>query len=178
MIPYKKIALFDHHHIYLTKKQRYELIEGKEVKVLGISVPIWFIEKNAKTTEPGEEVFCEYLLVVGKNPDINIWPNIKEKRGFKIIIPEKDENYIVPALEDKKVAEMSKEERESYYSLRDKWFENNPEPKTVDMLRDLPDGISELKFEITKESEIPIAKLNASHQIEIKPIELLEETII
>lgn len=60
------------HYIYLTKEQRYDLHNGKEVSVIGVSVPVWF--QKGTTSEPAQEVFCEYTL---SNKDKNKFVEIK-----------------------------------------------------------------------------------------------------
>ena len=58
------------HHIFLSKKQRYDLARKKdcEIVVTGFNIPVWCdvtvdgfgINKN--TSEPAEEIFCSYYL--------------------------------------------------------------------------------------------------------------------
>jgi len=54
------LSLTIQHNIHLTREQRYALHEGVDIVVVGVSVPIWFMEKV--TSEPGREVFCNYYL--------------------------------------------------------------------------------------------------------------------
>jgi hypothetical protein len=49
------------HNLYLSKEQRYDLLEGKEVEVVGASIPVWCY--NGETSEPANEVFCKYKLI-------------------------------------------------------------------------------------------------------------------
>lgn len=51
------------HFIYLTRAQRYALHEGIELVVVGVSIPVWFLQR--RTSEPAKEIFCKYHL---KNP--------------------------------------------------------------------------------------------------------------
>lgn len=48
------------HYIYLDRNQRYALNMGREVKVDGVSVPVWVNE--TATSEPAHEVFCRYRV--------------------------------------------------------------------------------------------------------------------
>lgn len=75
------VSLTIHHNIHLTKEQRYALHEGKDIEVVGVSVPIWFM--NKLTTEPGREIFCKYVL---KNPKTETPIQILTD-GYEISLP-------------------------------------------------------------------------------------------
>ncbi len=75
------LSLTIHHNIHLSKQQRYDLHDGKEIKTIGYSIPVWFIDKT--TSEPAKEVFCVYLL---KNPKQEIPIQILDN-GYEITIP-------------------------------------------------------------------------------------------
>ena len=55
------LTLATSHNIFLSRQQRYDLFNGKEMEVIGVSVPIWHYQ--GKTSEPGNEVFCKYKLI-------------------------------------------------------------------------------------------------------------------
>src|SRR5581483_11801117 len=71
------------HNVFLTKAQRYELFSGKEVEVVGVSVPIWYYQDI--TSEPGNEVFCQYKLIPC---DHKIFVK-HTSNGYAIHLPEK-----------------------------------------------------------------------------------------
>ena len=48
------------HNIFLTKQDRSTLINGGQIQAMGVSVPVWYLK--GKTTEPAQEIFCEYIL--------------------------------------------------------------------------------------------------------------------
>ena len=48
------------HYIYLSREQRYELNDGKDIEIVGICVPVWFQKGN--TSEPAQEIFCKYKI--------------------------------------------------------------------------------------------------------------------
>lgn len=50
------------HNIFLTTQQRYDLAEGVEQVVIGVSVPVWYFD--GKTSEPANEVFCKYIIKI------------------------------------------------------------------------------------------------------------------
>lgn len=49
------------HNIFLNREQRYDLFNGKEIEIVGVSVPVWYYQ--GRTSEPGNEVFCKYKLI-------------------------------------------------------------------------------------------------------------------
>lgn len=118
------------HYIYLTKEQRYDIHNGKEVSVIGTSVPVWF--QKGTTSEPAQEVFCEYTL------------NNKDERKF---IEAKNGAYFVSFKDSKKIL-------------------------------DVEDGGSEY-MELKQYDVIKVFGRDFSvvHFIEIKPLEVLLETL-
>lgn len=75
------LSLTIHHNIHLTRAERYALHEGREIVTVGVSVPVWFIDKV--TTEPAKEVFCRYRL---KNPKEELPIQILDD-GYEISVP-------------------------------------------------------------------------------------------
>jgi hypothetical protein len=75
------LSLAIHHNIYLSRDDRYALHNGTEVTTVGVSVPVWFMEKT--TSEPAREVFCRYVL---KNPHEEVPVQILED-GYEICLP-------------------------------------------------------------------------------------------
>jgi hypothetical protein len=75
------LRLTIYHNIHLTKDQVYDLHNGKNIKVVGVSIPIWFIGKL--TSEPANEVFCNYYL---KNPKQETPIKILQD-GYEISLP-------------------------------------------------------------------------------------------
>lgn len=75
------LSLAIHHNIHLTRDQRYALHAGDVVETIGVSVPVWFM--NKLTSEPAKEVFCKYKL---KNPKKDVPIRILST-GYEISIP-------------------------------------------------------------------------------------------
>jgi hypothetical protein len=69
------------HNIYLTREERYAIHNGEELSVVGICIPVWFHDK--KTSEPAQEVFCNYHLY---NPLKDI-PIQTIADGFEVYLP-------------------------------------------------------------------------------------------
>lgn len=74
------------HKIFLTKEERYALHQGHAVRVMGISVPTWFI--GDKTSDPSQEIFCEYTIVNNKAGSRPVTPAAK---GYTIFLPQTHE---------------------------------------------------------------------------------------
>lgn len=75
------LSLAIYHNIHLTKEERYSLHEGTTLVKVGVSVPVWFVQK--KTSEPAKEVFCNYYL---SNPKQDVPIKILED-GYDISLP-------------------------------------------------------------------------------------------
>lgn len=76
------LTLTINHLIHLSNSQRQDLHAGKRLRVVGVSVPVWIL--NDKTTsEPAQEVFCQYILSnTKKNNPIRIM-----NAGYEINLP-------------------------------------------------------------------------------------------
>jgi hypothetical protein len=75
------LSLTIHHNIHLSKAQRDALHAGEDVTVVGVSVPVWYVNKT--TTEPAKEVFCHYYL---RNPRKEVPIQIMSD-GYEIALP-------------------------------------------------------------------------------------------
>lgn len=72
------LSLTISHIIFLDRNQRYDIYEGKECNLIGVSVPVWM--KKDKTSEPASEVFVKYKITTNSNKTI-----IKHnKEGYEI----------------------------------------------------------------------------------------------
>lgn len=75
------LQLIIHHNVCLSRHQRYALHAGEDIKIVGVSVPVW--QHDKLTSEPAKEVFCNYYL---KNPKTEVPAKILED-GYEISIP-------------------------------------------------------------------------------------------
>jgi len=124
------LTLSIHHNIYLTRDQRYGLHNMMDIDTIGVSVPVWHL--NQKTSEPGQEVFCKYLL---RNPKRELPIKIL-KEGYLIYLP-----YRIPGRKQRSITNsdwmrMSQEQREAYYTAM-------PREMSSASLLDIKDGGSE-----------------------------------
>jgi hypothetical protein len=72
--------------MFLTRQQRYDLADSKEVEVTGVSVPVWYYQ--GKTSEPGNEVFVKYKL---RPTEYKVFVKHNEE-GYEIYLPHKSFN--------------------------------------------------------------------------------------
>ena len=141
------------HYIYLSREQRYKLHSGESLEVTGISVPVWF--HRGTTSEPAKEMFCKYKLT---NEAVNTAITTMDE-GYNINMPQKFElgGENVPAeVQEVVVVQLG----------------------TSEKLLDLQDGGSEwLEFRQYNKVQQGVHKFNIVHFVEIKPNELLQDTM-
>jgi len=151
------------HNVYLTKQERYDLHEGKDIEVVGVSIPIWFFKGT--TSEPGEEVFCKYFLVNNGNSDSFIH---SLENGYHINLPQKPNGYKPNNLSNDTWRKMTPLQK-------DIWYRANIRPITATNLLDYKDGGNEfLKMNVIEEGDeypYPIR-----HYLEIKKMEDLTDS--
>ena len=69
-MPDKMLVLTLAHNIFLTKEERYKIanLPGSKIITVGVCVPVWclgdvlHLREGLKTSEPGEEIFCRYII--------------------------------------------------------------------------------------------------------------------
>lgn len=139
------------HYIYLDRDQRYQLHAGTPVEVVGVSVPVWF--HKGTTSEPAQELFCKYKLT--------------NEAGNKAIMPT-EEGYSVNLPQKDKDSPEDKETQEAVAMLQG----------TSERLLDIKDGGSEmLEFRQYNKVHKDKHEFNVVHFVEIKPDELLSDTL-
>jgi hypothetical protein len=142
------------HNIFLTKEQRYSLYEGNNIEVVGVSVPVWFYNKN-ETNEPAIEVFCKYFLKC-------------ENKSFQKNIEISEEGYEIKLYKNNIFNGVSNKIKK-YFKIK----ENNM--PTAKSLLDIKDGGSEwLDFKVYDSTEY----INIIHSIEIQKIENLFKSLV
>jgi hypothetical protein len=140
------------HYIYLSREQRYELNDGKDIEIVGICVPVWFQKGN--TSEPAQEIFCKYKISNKKTG-----ANVKQiDEGFDISMPSLE-------FEDEKTNEETKKIVQKKLG-------------TSENLLDLKDGGQEIcEFRIYQKLQVKNELHHLVHFIEIKPIEILMDSV-
>ena len=154
------------HVIPLTRKQRYALHEGINLIVIGVSVPVWYM--NKATSEPAKEVFCKYSI-----------SNTKEDTP----ITAKDDGYemVLPYRPGKKLGLTNEQWRELNMKNPDKlermYAECVQEVSSVNLL-DLEDGGSAfLNYREHSEVRHEGKKLHIVHFVQICDVDRLSENL-
>lgn len=153
------------HHIYLDKNQRHTLHEGQSVEVTGVAVPVWF--KKGNTTEPAPEIFCRYKLT-------------NDRKGTMVIRTTTGFHINLPSLE--LLGELKKEKHEDGPEF-DKLYEEvlkayQKQYGTSEMLLDFEEGgMERSEFKYYNKVDIDNKLHYAVHFVEIKPIEILLDTL-
>jgi hypothetical protein len=141
------------HYIYLSREERYKLHFGESIDVTGISIPVWF--HRGTTSEPAKEMFCKYKLT---NEAINK-TIISMEEGYQINLPQNLELS----------GENVPKEVQDVVSVK---------LGTSGRLLDTKDGGSEwLEFRQYNKIKKDIHEFNVVHFVEIKPYELLQDTM-
>ena len=154
------------HEVYLTKEERYVLAKGRPVETTGVSVPVWSSEEF--TTEPAEEIFCQYILLNNNDP-VSI---DRTANGYLVTLPSlvgyKPPNY--PSNETwRSVPE----------TVREAWYDKHKIPPSGKNLLDVQDGGSAyLRFKYRKKMQHKDHFVNVFHYIELKDMKTLEDSFV
>jgi len=150
------------HYLYLDRDQRYGLHNGNSIEVIGVAVPVWF--KKGNTSEPAPEIFCKYKLVNNKTGG-NI---IRNNQGYTITMPHIELYGDDEKNDDLEVEKMYEEVLRAYQQ----------KIGTSDRLLDIEDGgVESVEFRYYHKVEIDKKLHHVIHFVEIKPIDMLVDTI-
>lgn len=141
------------HHLYLDRDQRYDLHYGKEVDLVGVSVPVLF--NKGSTTEPASELFCKYKLT-------NESPN-------KAIIPT-EEGYTLNLPQKLNAEPKNEEEKKLLESL-------NKVPTSENLLDEKDGGHRYLHFKQYNKVHFNKQEMNVVHIIELRDIDFLVDSL-
>jgi hypothetical protein len=140
------------HYLYLTREQRYALHEGQELEVTGITVPVWFHKGN--TSEPAQEIFCKYKLT-------------NDRQGTRVVNNAEGYEINMPSVEVKNEYVDS----ELIKSVQNKLG-------TTERLLDQEDGGLEwCEFKFFQKMQIENKQYYNIHFVEIKPLQILTDTL-
>jgi len=160
-----RLSLSISHHLFLTKEQRHTLNEGGIAETIGASIPVWFYKKT--TSEPAEEIFCQYVVTnIKTRPCI-----ISDVNGYTINLPSVPEDWEEPYLSNEDWRKMTEKQRT-------KWYEENKTPKSSLNLLDPPEGGGQLIFTAQQFRHFQQHKALVTHTILIKSKAELIETIM
>lgn len=168
-----KLALFVTHNIFLTNNQIEDLLKNNFLNAFGVSVPVWINPKNAKTTEPAMEIFCEYEL---ENTQEEFGDVKFTSSGYKIFLP--NPKWKLPkSIGLEELSSLSEEERKVYEKKRDKWWKDNEKPMSTNNLKTSKYFRIQIKKLDQIFDKIENCLVDIQHTIEIKTIESLEKSL-
>ena len=154
------------HNIYLTREQRYALHEGQDLCVLGVSVPVWYVNKIS--SEPAKEVFCNYYL---KNP----------KRDLPIQIVEDGYEVYIPMRPAKKTKQLTDDEWRALNmqspAKLEAYYKSQLSEVSSRMLLDLPDGCAYLFYREHNKIKQDGKTINIMHYVIIKDMSELTNSL-
>jgi hypothetical protein len=161
----RMIRLSIHHNIHLNEEQRYGLHQGKNVNVVGFSIPVWHL--NNFTSEPAKEVFCNYYI---KNP--------KKEIPIKILTDGYEIN--LPYREGKKIEISEEEYQKLLFENRkklDEMYSKTIKEVSSKNLLNIKDGGSEFLY-YRELNTVLIGKKNLQimHHVSIDCIKKLEKS--
>jgi len=147
------------HNIFISPEQARQLNNQETVDVVGVSLPVWYYK--GITSEPAEELFCQYTL---KNDDNDQAVLVKDsKDGYIIHLPKTPKDYIPKEpLSDEEWRKLSPTEQ-------NEWHFKNPIPMTAKNLLPIQEGGGEYLF-FRKQDKVKIKQreITAVHAVEIK----------
>ena len=148
------------HLIFLTREERYVLVNRKDVNVVGVNIPVWVTDKDC--AEPAQEVFCRYLL---SNHEDNLRVTMISD-GYAVNLPQQFES-VAPELTNDQWRVMTCEQQ-------DRWYAKHQSIPTAENLRDFLDGGGEyLKFRYISLT----AEQKTIHNFEFKTLESLVDSL-
>ena len=156
------------HNIYLTREQRYSIHEGKDLCVLGASVPVWYV--NKLSSEPAKEVFCNYYLKNSKN-DLPI--QIMDD-GYQIYLPMRAAKSNKPSLTNEEwrlLCQQNAAKIESYYKGR------MVEVSSKNLLDPIDGGGQYLYYKEHNKIKQNGETINLMHYVVIKDMSELTDTL-
>lgn len=168
----KKLTLVVSHNIFLTRDQRYKLVNGETIEVIGSNVPVWICrdetQKKGYTSEPAVEVFCRYVITNNKVAK----PIHAIEGGYQINLPQLPSSY----KERKKIP--NDKWRKMSAAEKNAWYDNNKKPATSENLRDISDkGCEYLRFEEYNMAKIDEDFVHMGHHIKIDDMQSLNKSL-
>ncbi len=157
------LSLVISHNVFLADEEIKTLVNGEPIIIIGACVPVWF--DKGDTSEPVTEVFCEYRL---KNDSEKACFITSNKRGFSINLPQIPKGYEEPKkVPDDRWRKMSTLKQQE-------WYDRHKKPISADNL--LNSGY--LRFDKRKKTKQDNKTISILHNVEIKKIEALLESLL
>ena len=163
----KKITLAVAHHIHLTRDQRYRVIDGEMVEVVGVSVPVWHY--HGRTSEPAREIFCKYILTNWADAEEGVRQN---SEGYEINLPQ------ISKQEMQNIRISDEDWRNLSGIMKEAYYQSLKFPVTAKNLTDIKDGGSACIL-FNQYSKVTLNQLlaNGIHFVRIEDISVLEDSM-
>lgn len=155
------------HMIHLNKEQRYALHNGIELVVVGVSVPVWFMDRV--TSEPAKEVFCKYYLKNTKQDT----PIAVREDGYEITVPYREGKSLI--VTDDEWRRLNREEPEKLEAL---YKEQSLQEVSSKNLLDVRDGgCRAMTYREHSKLQQDKKLLNVVHFVQISAMDNLLQTL-
>lgn len=160
------LTLTIQHLIHLTREQRYALHDGTSQNVVGVSVPVWFMDNTS--SEPAKEIFCRYELH-NVRKDV---PVRQIEDGYEITLPYRPANEIRISDDQWRLL------RERYPAKLEAFYKKMLPEVSSENLLDIKDkGCECLMFRERNIENHSNRKLSVVHYIHIGTMESLRENL-
>ena len=154
------------HVIALTRNQRYALHEGINLVVVGVSVPVWYM--NKATSEPAKEVFCKYSITNTKDDT----PIMAKGEGYELVLPYREGKSL--EITDEQWRELNMKNPDKL----ERMYANCVQEVSSKNLLDIKDGgCSHLSYREHSKIRHEGKELQIVHFIQICDIERLKESL-
>lgn len=161
----KQLGLLISHNIFLTPEEINKLIIGDDVLAIGVNVPVWVVTPSGKSTEPGVEIFCNYII--SNNKDKSCFVKLVDSQCYKINLPQLPANY-------KPIEKPSMETwRAMSINNQEKWYADNKSPITASNLKG-----GYLNFEYQHKTKLEENPITIIHIVDIKSQDKLMNSLI
>ena len=160
------------HFIHLTRTQRYAIHAGTQLVIMGVSIPVWFFNKN--TSEPAKEIFCNYYIKTSREEQ----PICIMRDGYGISLPyRKGQKLLNDRGKPLSNVEWRKLNAANPDKLNDLYQKQVNEISSV-LLLDPPAGTKYLSYREHDRAKQDDNELEIIHYVNIMDIEQLTESLV
>lgn len=166
-----KLLLCVDHKIFLNDEELNYLKKNNYLETQGFNVPVWLNIVSGKTSEPGEEIFCKYIIC---NDSDESFIGINREKVYEIFLPQKKKWRAPDAIDFEKLKDLSYEQRLIEEEKRKIWWNKNPKPPCLELLLES----NFLNFEVRKIETFKNIKMIIKHDVQIGLISNFKDSIV
>lgn len=167
-----KLLLSVDHKIFLKEEEINFLKENNFLETQGFNIPVWLNILNGKTSEPAEEIFCNYIIYNDINNESFV--GLNKKNIYEIYLPQ-NKTWIPPKpINFENLSNLSYEQRILDEEKRQLWWNKNPKPPCLDSFL----NSKFLNFEVRKIESFKNIKIIIKHDVQISFMSVLENSIV